>query len=95
MDIMRPSGRRAGPATTAQLRFKADEATIAKSLQGHEHIFELTQAQLYRVYQAKIAECDLKPSWNGLRTAATVCVNGKKPHQGNAPRFDVRTHLYR
>ena len=43
-------------------RTKADEATIAKSLQGHwreEHIFELTQAlELYRAYQGKIAECD-------------------------------------
>ena len=43
-------------------RIKADEATIAKSLQGHwreEHIFELTQAlELYRAYQARIAECD-------------------------------------
>ena len=37
-------------------RIKADEATIAKSLQGHwreEHIFELTQAlELYWTYQA-------------------------------------------
>ena len=43
-------------------RTKADEATIAKSLQGHwreEHIFELTQAlELYRAYHVKIAECD-------------------------------------
>ena len=43
-------------------RIRADEATIAKSLQGHwreEHIFELTQAlELYRFYQGKIAECD-------------------------------------
>ena len=43
-------------------RTKADEETIALSLEGHwqeDHIFELTQAlELYRVYQAKIAECD-------------------------------------
>ena len=43
-------------------RIKADEATIARSLQGHwreEHTFELTQAlELYRAYQGKIAECD-------------------------------------
>ena len=51
------------PGKLAQLRdrrTRADEATIAKSLQGHwreEHIFELTQAlELYRVYQDKIAE---------------------------------------
>ena len=49
-------------ARLARSRTKADEATIAKSLQGHwreEHIFELTQAlELYRFYQDKIAECD-------------------------------------
>ena len=43
-------------------RIRADEATIARSLQGHwleEHIFELTQAlELYRFYHQKIAECD-------------------------------------
>ena len=39
-------------------RTRADEKTIAKSLQGHwreEHIFELSQAlELYRAYQDKI-----------------------------------------
>ena len=38
-------------------RTRADQATIARSLQGHwreEHIFELTQAlELYRTYQVK------------------------------------------
>ena len=42
-------------------RTRADEAAIARSLQGHwreEHIFELTQAlELYRTYQDKIAQC--------------------------------------
>ena len=58
------SGER-DPWQLAQLRdhrIRADEETIAKSLQGHwleEHIFELTQAlELYRVYHAKIDECD-------------------------------------
>ena len=50
------------PAWLGDPRFKADEATIARSLQGHwrdKHFFELTQAmELYRVYQGKIAECD-------------------------------------
>ena len=53
------------PRKLAQFRrpgLKADEATIAKSLQGHwreEHIFELTQAlALYRFYQDRIVECD-------------------------------------
>ena len=90
MDIIEAIvGGERDPRQLAQLRnyrIKADEATIAKSLQGHwreEHIFELTQAlELYRVYQAKIASATgrLKPSWNGLRTAATANLppNGKK-----------------
>ena len=66
MDIIEAiAGGERNPRTLARLRdrrTRADEATIAKSLQGHwreEHIFELTQAlELYRVYQARIAECD-------------------------------------
>ncbi len=86
-------------------RIKADEATIAKSLQGHwreEHIFELTQAlELYRVYQDKIAECDreieaqlerFEDHSNGDPPAAK---SGRRRSKGNAPRFDVWTHLYR
>ena len=65
MDIMEAiAGGGRNPRKLARLRdpgIKADEATIAKSLQGHwreEHIFELTQAlELYRFYQDKIAEC--------------------------------------
>ena len=66
MDIIEAiAGGERDPRKLARLRdprIKADEATIAKSLQGHwreEHIFEVTQAlELYRVYQGKIAECD-------------------------------------
>ena len=85
-------------------RIKADEATIARSLQGHwrkEHIFELTQAlELYRFYQGKIAECDrgteaqlkrFKDRSDGQPPAP----NGKKRNQKNAPRFDVQSQLYR
>ena len=86
-------------------RIKADQATIAKSLQGHwreEHIFELTQAlELYRVYQGKIAECDreiethlerFEDHSNGDPPAVK---SGRRRSKGNAPRFDVWTHLYR
>ena len=107
MDIIEAivSGQR-DPRQLARLRdprIKADEATIAKSLQGHwreEHIFELTQApELYRVYQAKIAECDREieaqlERFEDRSDGEPPAPNGKKPHQGNAPRFDVRTHLY-
>ena len=109
MDIMEAIvGGQRDPRRLAQLRdprIKADEATIAKSLQGHwreEHIFELTQALgLYRVYQDKIAECDreieaqlerFEDHSNGDLPAAK---SGRRRSKGNAPRFDVWTHLYR
>ncbi len=85
-------------------RIKADEATIAQSLEGHwreEHIFVLTQAlELYRFYHDKIGECDreieaqlerLEDRSVGRPPPAHVNKRG----QGNAPRFDIRTHLYR
>ncbi len=86
-------------------RTKADQDTIAKSLHGHwrqEHIFELAQAlELYRVYQGKIAECDheieaqlerFDERGDGEPPAAKP---RKKYNRGNAPRFDMRSHLYR
>ena len=85
-------------------RIKADEATIAKSLQGHwreEHIFELTQAlELYRVYQARIAECDREieaqlERFEDRSDGEPPAPNGKKRNQKNAPRFDVQGQLYR
>ena len=86
-------------------RTKADEGTISLSLEGHwreEHIFELTQAlELYRVYQSKIAGCDRKIEAHMGRFAdhSGGAPPGEQPRrnriQGNAPRFDVRGHLYR
>ena len=85
-------------------RIKADEATIAKSLQGHwreEHIFELTQAlELYRAYQGKIAECDREieaqlERFEDRSDGEPPAPNGKKRNQKNAPRFDVQGQLYR
>ena len=95
------------PRKLAQLRnyrIKADEATIAKSLQGHwreEHIFELTQAlELYQVYQGKIAECDREieaqlERFEDRSDGEPPAPNGKKRNQKNAPRFDVQGQLYR
>ena len=100
------SGER-GPWKLAQFRrpgMKADEATIAKSLQGHwreEHIFELTQAlELYRFYQGKIAECDHEIEaqllrFEDLSDGEPLPGNINRRSQGNAPRFNVRSHLYR
>ena len=85
-------------------RTKSDERTIAKSLQGHwrkEHIFELTQAlELYRTYQAKIAECDREieaqlEQFEDRSDGEPPAPNGKKRNQKNAPRFDVQGQLYR
>ena len=102
------AGGERNPRKLARLRdprIKANEATIAKSLRGHwrdEHIFELTQAlELYRVYQSKIAECDRETEAHMGRFAdrSGGAPPGEQPRknriQGNAPRFDVRGHLYR
>ena len=95
------------PGKLAELRdgrIGADEKTIARSLQGHwreEHIFELTQAlELYRFYHAKIADCDRKieaqlERFEDRSDGGTPGDNGRQRSQGNAPRFDTRTHLYR
>ena len=100
------SGER-DPRQLAQLRnyrIRADEETIAKSLQGHwleEHIFELTQAlELYRMYHTKIDECDRKieaqlERFEDITGGETPAGKGRRRSQGNAPGFDIRTHLYR
>ena len=85
-------------------RIRADQGTIATSLQGHwreEHIFELAQAlELYRVYQGKIAECDGKieaalEQFEHVVQGAAPAKAGRIQKQMNAPAFDVRSHLYR
>ena len=96
------------PIALAQFRHptvKADENEIAEALRGHwreEHIFELTQAlELYRTYQRKIDECDreieLQLDRFEDRSDGDVLTGrrGANPRQGNAPKFDVRTYLYR
>ena len=101
-------GGQRDPVKLAQLRaprIKVDEATIAKSLRGHwraEHIFELTQAlELYRAYQGKIAECDreIEAQLERFEDRSTgeppAAKSGRRRIKGNAPRFDVWTHLYR
>ena len=101
-------GGQRDPVKLAQLRdprIKADEATIARSLCGHwreEHIFELTQAlELYRFYQDKIAECDreIEAQLERFEDRSTgeppAAKSGRRRIKGNAPRFDVWTHLYR
>ena len=100
-------GGERNPRKLARLRdhrTKADEKTIAKSLRGHwrdEHIFELTQAlELYRFYHDKIAECDREieaqlERFEDRSDGEPPPPKGRKRYQGNAPRFDVQSHLYR
>ena len=85
-------------------RIRADQETIARSLQGHwreEHIFELAQAvELYRVYQDKIADCDGKiqavlEQFDAVAEGPIPDKPGRVKKQKNAPVFDVRAHLYR
>ena len=85
-------------------RIRADEETIAKSLQGHwqeEHIFELTQAlELYRFYHDKIVECDQQieaqlERFDDRSDGGPLASNGRQRSQDNAPRFYIRAHLYR
>jgi len=86
-------------------RIRADEETIAKSLHGdwrEEHIFELTQAlELYRFYHAKIDECDRQiekqlERFEDLSGGGSLPTKpGNRRSKGNAPRFDLRTHLFR
>ena len=86
-------------------RCHASVETIRQALVGNdreEHIFALTQAlELYDVYQAKVADCDVRIEavLKRLRKASSTPV-GKPPtvrttqKQSNAPAFDVRAALY-
>ncbi len=89
-------------------RCKHTKQTIAKSLQGNyreEHLFALGQAlELLDYYQHKIADCDerIEKQLSTFKAQVDLGTHPLAPHpkatkraQGNAPRFDLRTHLYR
>jgi transposase len=86
---------------------KATPEDIAKSLEGNwreELLFVLRQhVELYRIYQKKIADCDLELRQHLERLGSKVDLErepigprpkGKHPSQ-NAPAFDLRSELYR
>ena len=89
-------------------RIKSSADEIAKALEGdyrQEHLFALQQAvELYDVYQEKIQACDrhIEQYLTQLDSKIDLQSNplpastkrNKKP-KGNAPHFDLRTHLYR
>jgi transposase len=94
-------------AALAQPGVKAVPADIAKSLEGtwrEELLFVLRQqVELYRVYQEKIADCDLQLRKHletfGSKVDLEAQPLGPKPKgkrgSRNAPQFDLRTELYR
>jgi transposase len=94
-------------AALVQPGVKATPADIAKSLEGNwreELLFVLRQqVELYRVYQEKIADCDLQLRKHleslGSRVDLEAQPIGPKPRgkkgSRNAPDFDLRTDLYR
>lgn len=94
-------------ASLANPQVKASQETIAKSLQGNwrpELLFVLGQeVGLYRKYHEQIAECDREIERHLQDLAGKVDLEaeplGPRPKgkraRGNAPRFDLRTELYR
>jgi transposase len=94
-------------AALAEPGVKAIPAAIAKSLEGNwrgELLFVLRQeVELYRVYQEKIAACDVQLRQHLESFSSKVDLEaqpiGKRPKRkkpsGNAPAFDLRTELYR
>jgi transposase len=89
-------------------RIKASGEEIAAALTGDyrpELVFILQQElQLYEFYQAQIAACDLQVEQCLAQFSDKVDVTTKplskpkrrgKKQPGNAPQFDLRTHLYR
>ena len=99
------------PVKLAQMRdfrIKSSAEQIAKALEGdyrQEHLFALRQAvELYDVYHQKIEDCDQQIEQYLTQLDSKIDLEtdplpqstkrNKKP-KGNAPRFDLRTHLYR
>jgi transposase len=94
-------------AELADPQVKASKEVIAKSLEGNwrqELLFVLQQeVELYRTYHEKIVGCDQQLEQH-LKTMAPRIdpqaqplgprIKGKRA-RGNAPRFDLRTELYR
>ena len=94
-------------AALADAQVKASKAVIAKSLEGNwrpELVFVLSQeVEMYRTCQDKIAACDRKVQQHLQSMAPKVDLEtqplGPRPKgkraRGNAPKFDLRTELYR
>ncbi len=94
-------------AALADPQVKASPEVIAKSLKGNwrpELVFVLRQeVEMYRTCQDKIAACDQQLKQHLQTMTAKVDLDeqplGPRPKgkraRGNAPKFDLRTELYR
>lgn len=83
-------------------RIKASEEEIAKSLQGNwrgEHLFALKQAlAVFDFCGVQLAECDaeIEQRLKALHRHEGSPAKGKKRSKSkNAPKFDVREHLFK
>lgn len=89
-------------ASYRDFRIKADETEIAKSLQGNwraEHLFALKQAMAaFDFCGSQLAECDeqMQRCLTALHAhQGTVAKAKKRSTNRNAPKFDLRDHLYK
>ena len=98
------AGERDGQSLAAykDVRIKASEQEIAKSLQGNwrsEHLFALKQALAgFDFCGTQLAECDveIEQRLQVLQTHDGSPAKGKKRSRArNAPKFDVREHLFK
>jgi len=89
-------------------RIQASRETLIKSLTGDyrsEHLFTLKQAlQTWRHYQQMIRECDAEIEQHLKEFDSRIDLNeqplppskkNQRKPKGNAPDFDLRTHMYR
>jgi transposase len=98
------AGERDGQVLAAlkNVRIRASHDDIAKSLQGHwrdEHLFALKQAlAMFDFIGTQLAECDreIEAQLQSLQVYEGEPAKGKKRGRTrNAPKFDLRTQLYR
>ena len=98
------AGERDGQVLAAMkdARIRASHAEIAKSLQGNwrtEHLFSLQQAlAMFDFIGTQVAECDreIEEQLRALQTYDDEPPEGKKKARTrNAPKFDLRTQLFK
>ena len=98
------AGERDGHALAAMknTRIRAGTEQIAKSLQGNwraEHLFALKQAlALFDFYGTQLTECDreIEQQLQRLHVTTLQLAKGKKRGRArNAPKFDLRAHLFK